>query len=522
MTGRIHSIQSLGTLDGPGVRTVVFLQGCPLRCAYCHNPDTWDVSGGTEITAEAVFDKIRRYQPYYKQTGGVTFSGGEPLLQAAFVREAAKLCRQNGIHVALDTSGCIWNDDAAALLGEIDLALLDVKMTTEETYRRFTGGSLERTMQFLKQLQSNHIKTWVRHVVVPGINDTKASVLALKTLVASYPCVEKIELLPFRKLCLEKYQRLDIPFPLAETADLPMEQLGRLQLLVNEQEEVLTKTKNKLIALDSDGCVYDTMEAKCCLYTIPELFAHWHLEPVRKEVECFYRQYSLTGTTRGANRFITLHALFRYLESLAPLSKFGMADMSCFFHMVACGARLSLPDFQKIFAETKDAGLGQIIGWALDVNARVKAGAPNIKTFPLVRESMEKIKQSAHLAVVSTASMLTLEREWQNFGFIQYPDAMLGHEYGDKWDMIRQLMKQGFDAEDILMVGDSYWDYRGSRICGVKFYPILAGHEAESWHTLYHVVLDCFFSGKYTQKREAAYLQQFQTILGISDEEMAI
>lgn len=233
MTGRIHSIQSLGTLDGPGVRTVVFLQGCPLRCAYCHNPDTWDVSDGTEMTAEALFDKIKRYKPYYKQTGGVTFSGGEPLLQAAFVRETAEFCRQNGIHVALDTSGCIWNDSIKALLDEIDLVLLDIKMTTEGLYRRYTGGSLERVMSFLKHLQACGIATWIRHVVVPGINDTKASVMALKALLAPYSCIEKVELLPFRKLCLEKYQRMGILFPLADTAELPSERLEQLQQLLS-------------------------------------------------------------------------------------------------------------------------------------------------------------------------------------------------------------------------------------------------------------------------------------------------
>lgn len=285
---------------------------------------------------------------------------------------------------------------------------------------------------------------------------------------------------------------------------------------------MLTKTKNKLIALDSDGCVYDTMEAKCCLYTIPELFSHWNLEPVRKEVERFYRNYSLTGTSRGANRFITLHALFRHLESLAPLSKFGVADMSRFYDMAEHGKILSLPVFQQIFKETKDAGLGQIINWALAVNVRVKENAGNIKTFPPVRESMEKIKEQAHLAVVSTASMLTLEREWQNFDFIQYPDVILGHEYGDKWDMLNQLMQQGFLPEDVLMVGDSYWDYRGSRICGVKFYPIIAGHEAQSWDMLYHTVLDLFLADAYTRETEAGYLKRFQMNLGISDEEMAI
>lgn len=233
MTGRIHSIQSLGTLDGPGVRTVVFMQGCPLRCAYCHNPDTWDMGGGSEITSEALFDKIKRYKPYYKHAGGVTFSGGEPLLQAAFIRETAELCRQNGIHVALDTSGCIWDADAEALLDVVDLVLLDIKMVSEAQYRQYTGGSLKRTMLFLKRLDSRDIKTWIRHVVVPGMNDTAKSILALQSLTAPYTCIEKTELLPFRKLCLEKYQRMGIPFPLAHTAEMKREQIETLQRLLD-------------------------------------------------------------------------------------------------------------------------------------------------------------------------------------------------------------------------------------------------------------------------------------------------
>ena len=196
--------------------------------------------------------------------------------------------------------------------------------------------------------------------------------------------------------------------------------------------------------------------------------------------------------------------------------------MGLFFQMAEHGEHLSVSAFEEKYAQTGDIGLKQLIDWALDVNERVKAGTPNIKTFPLVRESMEKIKRHANLAVVSSASMLTLEREWQNFDFIKYPDMILGHEYGNKWDMINLPMGQGFGVDEVLMVGDSYWYYRGSRKCGVKFYPILAGCEADSWRTLYDTVLDQFWAGAYTREMEAGYLKQFQTILGISDEEMAI
>ena len=283
---------------------------------------------------------------------------------------------------------------------------------------------------------------------------------------------------------------------------------------------MLTKTKPKLIALDSDGCVYDTMEAKCCLYTVPEVLRHWRLDDVRQEVEAFYRTYSLTGVTRGANRFLTLHALFRHLLEAAPPERYGLEHMGLFLQMVERGEHLSLPAFEQAYAVTGDMGLKQLIDWAKDVNARVKAGAPDIQTFPLVEESMKKIKRHANLAVVSTASILTLEREWQNYGFIRYPDAILGHEYGDKWDMISRLLAQGFSSDDCLMVGDSFWDYRGSRVCGVRFYPIIAGNEAESWHTLYDTVLDAFFDNAYSREMEDGYLRRFQSTLGISDEEM--
>lgn len=285
---------------------------------------------------------------------------------------------------------------------------------------------------------------------------------------------------------------------------------------------MLSKTKSKLIALDSDGCVYDTMEAKCCVYTVPEVLRHWKLDDVRQEVEDFYRSYSLTGVTRGANRFLTLHALFRHLLKSAPPERYGLEHMGLFLQMAESGEQLSVPAFEQVYEQTGDTGIKQIIDWAMDVNANVKVGAPDIQTFPLVRESMEKIKQHANLAVVSTASMLTLEREWQNFGFIRYPDAILGHEYGDKWDMITRLLAEGFAPEDCLMIGDSFWDYRGSRVCGVRFYPIIAEREAESWHTLYHTVLDAFFDNAYTREMESGYLSQFQTVLGISDQEMAI
>ena len=215
MKGKIHSFQSLGTLDGPGVRYVVFMHGCNLRCGYCHNPD---VCHGefTEYTAEEVFEQIKRYQTYFGTDGGVTVSGGEPLLQAEFVRELFTLCKQAGIHTALDTAGSLWNEEIASLLSVCDLVLLDLKMTDEESYQKHIGCSLKAPLAFLEELANRNIPCWIRHVVVSGLNDTKKNVEKLKSLTAGKTNIQKTELLPFRKLCSQKYESMGIPFPFAE------------------------------------------------------------------------------------------------------------------------------------------------------------------------------------------------------------------------------------------------------------------------------------------------------------------
>lgn len=217
--GRIHSEQTLGTLDGPGVRFVLFLQGCPLRCACCHNPDTWAFDGGYTATAQEIFEKVRRYRPYFGKDGGITVSGGEPLMQHEFVKELFSLCKKAGIHTALDTSGCVWNEEVAALLEVTDLCLLDHKMAQEEQYRTLVGCEKEAVEQFLSELQARGIDTWLRRVIIPGINDTKVDTSSLFDLASSHTCVKKTELLPFRKLCTTKYEALGIPFPLKDTPE---------------------------------------------------------------------------------------------------------------------------------------------------------------------------------------------------------------------------------------------------------------------------------------------------------------
>lgn len=228
MTGRIHSFQSLGTADGPGVRAVVFMQGCPLRCACCHNPDTWDFNGGTEVTAEEVFTKIKRLKNYFGKDGGVTISGGEPLMQPEFIRALFTLCKTDGITTAIDTSGCVLNDSVKEVLKLTDTVLLDYKYITDELYKTKVGCEKAKVDEFLEYLNSHNINTWIRQVIIKDLNNNEASVKALKALKEKYSCIKKIELLPFKKLCIEKYEKLNLQFPLAETKETTKQEIESL------------------------------------------------------------------------------------------------------------------------------------------------------------------------------------------------------------------------------------------------------------------------------------------------------
>lgn len=225
--GNISSFQSMGTLDGPGVRFVAFTQGCPLRCACCHNPETWSVNGGTVYTAEEVVNRALKYKEYFGKTGGITLSGGEPLLQPEFTAEIFRLSRENGINTCLDTSGCVPSFDS--VLNYTDYCLLDIKYTTDEQYKKYVGCSLAKPLDFLKQLNNRNIPTRIRQVIIKGLNDTPESIKRLKELVSPYKCVEEIELLPFRKLCVSKYEKLGLDFPLKETPETTQEEIDELK-----------------------------------------------------------------------------------------------------------------------------------------------------------------------------------------------------------------------------------------------------------------------------------------------------
>lgn len=213
--GLIHSVESMGLVDGPGIRTVVFLQGCHLRCRYCHNPDTWSRQNpkATELSPEQLLQKLSRFRNYYGKTGGVTFSGGEPLLQPEFLQEALALCKKAGIHTCLDTAGCgLGNYEG--ILKNTDLILMDIKHYTPEGYQTVTGHSPDASLHFLDTAQNMGIPMWIRHVVVPGLTDSKEHLSGLEAYLKTLHNIQRVDLLPYHTMGVHKYAALEIPYPL--------------------------------------------------------------------------------------------------------------------------------------------------------------------------------------------------------------------------------------------------------------------------------------------------------------------
>lgn len=212
MKGYVSSIQSLGTLDGPGLRYVVFLQGCNLRCGCCHNPETWDLGKGKEIDSLELVNKALRYKEYFKDNGGITLSGGEPLLQVEFSKDVFKKAKEVNINTCLDTSGSILNDKVKELLEYTDRVLLDIKYTNNEDYLKYVGCDLDQVLKFLEYLEEKNIQTTLRQVIIPTLNDNFENINKLNEIINKYQCIDKVELLPFKKICQTKYDNLNIEF----------------------------------------------------------------------------------------------------------------------------------------------------------------------------------------------------------------------------------------------------------------------------------------------------------------------
>lgn len=229
MKGYIHSIESLALHDGPGVRVAVFFQGCKLRCLYCHNPDSWQFNKERPISPAELYEKTLRYKKYMDISGGgVTCSGGEPLMQPEFLVEYLTLCRQAGMHTVLDTAG-VGVGGYEDILHVTNLVLLDVKAVTEKVFLKMTGNSMKKAENFYRVLAQSETPVRIRHVLVPGINDTHENIKMLKEFILRFPIVERVELLAYHTLGVAKYEHMHIPYPLEGVPPLSAERLQYFQ-----------------------------------------------------------------------------------------------------------------------------------------------------------------------------------------------------------------------------------------------------------------------------------------------------
>ena len=227
----VNSIETMGLVDGPGIRVVVFLQGCNLRCLYCHNPETWNINHGKKMSVNEVVEKVARYKNYISKNGGVTFSGGEPLLQSEFVYECCKRLKEQEIHICIDTAGI--GDIYDGLIDLVDLFIVDVKAVNEEEYKYITGGDLNRFFEFIELLERNNKKMWIRQVVVPTVNDDENHVKMLADYIKKLKNVEKVELLPYHTLGKEKYEKLNIKYRLEGIENISNTKIEYLRSLLN-------------------------------------------------------------------------------------------------------------------------------------------------------------------------------------------------------------------------------------------------------------------------------------------------
>lgn len=238
--GFIHSKESFGTVDGPGIRYVLFMQGCPMRCIYCHNPDTWSTQGGEEITVSEVISEYNKNRPFYKK-GGITVTGGEPLLQIDFVTELFMAAKSAGIHTCIDTSGITYSETNKEYTGKLDklmkytdLVMLDIKHIDSKNHKALTGHENERILSFAKYLEENKIPIWVRHVVVPGYTDNPEELYRLGEFIGALKNLKALDVLPYHNLGEAKYKEMGIPYPLEGTPTLPRSEAEKAKVKILE------------------------------------------------------------------------------------------------------------------------------------------------------------------------------------------------------------------------------------------------------------------------------------------------
>lgn len=227
-TGRLHSIETFGALDGPGIRTVFFMQGCPARCMYCHNPDTWEEEAGDQVTVGEVISRARRGRPYYGENGGVTFSGGEPLLQADFLIEAMDALRKDGINSAIDTSGTYFDEKSEEVISHCDMVLLDIKHIDPSRFKELTGREQGTLSLLIDAVNRQEKPVWIRQVIVPGFNDDEEYIRELNKFLKRIKYIRKIELLGYHNMAEPKYDKLGIKYRLKGVKPMDSESLKKL------------------------------------------------------------------------------------------------------------------------------------------------------------------------------------------------------------------------------------------------------------------------------------------------------
>lgn len=231
MIGYINKLETMSTVDGPGLRVTVFMQGCSLRCKFCHNPETWALKKGIEYTPEELCNIILKYKNYIED-GGVTFSGGEPLLQEEFLLETLKLCKKNNLHTCIDTTGSSFHNEE--ILKYTDLILLDIKALDDISYIEMTGKNMEDFWRFLIVCEQYQKDVWIRQVIIPGVNDNEEYILQLKEILKPYKCIKKIELLPYHTMAINKYKELGIPYRLENIESMDKEKCKELENKLND------------------------------------------------------------------------------------------------------------------------------------------------------------------------------------------------------------------------------------------------------------------------------------------------
>ena len=242
-TGYIHSTESFGTVDGPGIRFVIFMQGCPMRCQYCHNPDTWKIGAGTEVTADELLAQYKKNRSFYK-SGGITVTGGEPLLQIDFITELFKKAKAENIHTCIDTSGITFNqteeylDKLELLLQYTDLVMLDIKHIDNEKHKKLTGHGNENILQFALFLEKHRIPVWIRHIVVEGITDNREDLISLGEFIGKLSNLKALDVLPYHTMGVHKYKELGIPYPLDGILSLSLQDAEKAK------EHILQGIKN--------------------------------------------------------------------------------------------------------------------------------------------------------------------------------------------------------------------------------------------------------------------------------------